>query len=120
MTKIFALVVEDDPDPSDIFSKALQAAGFEVESVLDGQVAQERLKEATPNVVVLDIHLPHVDGSTLLKQIHADERLRKTRIILATTDSACAEQYRSMANIVMVKPITFSSLRDLSARLKTG
>ncbi len=98
----------------------LQQAGFEVEAILHGQVAHELLQEATPNVVVLDIHLPHhVDGSTLLKQIHADERLSKVHIILVTADSARAEQYRRMANIVMVKPITFSSLRDISARLKT-
>ncbi len=99
--------------------RALQQAGFEVEAILDGRVAREPLQEATPNVIVLDIHLPHVDGSTLLKQIRADERLSKARIILVTADSAGAEQYRRMANIVMVKPITFSSLRDINARLKT-
>ena len=116
--KNLALVIEDDADLSEIFSRALQKAGFEVESVLDGRLAQERLKETVPNVIVLDMHLPHVDGATLLKQIHADERLSKARIILATADSAKAEQYRSQATIVMIKPITFSSLRDISARLK--
>jgi DNA-binding response OmpR family regulator len=118
MTKNIALVIEDDPDLSEIFSKALQAAGFEVETIMDGKIAQDRLKEAVPNVIVLDMHLPNVDGATLLKQIHADERLSKARIIITTADSARAEQYRSQATIVMIKPITFSSLRDISARLK--
>lgn len=113
-----ALVIEDDADLSEIFTKALEAAGFEVETIQDGQTAQERLKEAVPNVIVLDMHLPHVDGATLLKQIRADERLSKARIIIATADSAQAEFYRSMATIVMIKPITFSQLRDISARLK--
>ncbi|HEU0297235.1 MAG TPA: response regulator [Anaerolineales bacterium] len=118
MMKNFALVIEDDTDLSEIFSQALQAAGFEVETIQDGQVAQERLSETVPNVIVLDMHLPHVDGPTLLKQIHADERLSKSRIIIATADSAQAEFYRNMATIVMIKPITFSQLRDISARLK--
>lgn len=118
MTQNLALVIEDDEDLSDIFSKALQSAGFEVESILDGKTAQARLQETIPNVIVLDMHLPHVDGATLLKQIHADDRLSKARIIIATADSAQAEFYRSMATIVMVKPITFSQLRDISARLK--
>jgi chemosensory pili system protein ChpA (sensor histidine kinase/response regulator) len=118
MMKNLALVIEDDADLSEIFSKALQAAGFEVETIQDGQTAQERLSETVPNVIVLDMHLPHVDGATLLKQIRADERLRKARIIIATADSAQAEFYRSMATIVMIKPITFSQLRDISARLK--
>ena len=120
MPNNLALVIEDDADLSEIFSRALQKAGFDVESILDGRVAQDRLKEVVPNVIVLDMHLPHVDGPTLLKQIHADERLGKARIIIATADSAQAEFYRNMATIVMIKPITFSSLRDISARLKVG
>jgi len=118
MPKNLAFVIEDNADLSEIFSRALQTAGFEVESILDGQIAQTRLQETVPNVIVLDMHLPSVDGPTLLKQIHADERLKKARIIIATADSAKAEHYRSMATIVLIKPITFSSLRDISARLK--
>lgn len=119
MAKNLALVIEDNVDLSEIFSRALQTAGFEVEAIQDGLVAQARLKETIPNVIVLDMHLPGVDGAALLKQIHADERLSKARIIIATADSAKAEQYRDQATVVMVKPITFSSLRDISARLKT-
>ena len=118
MAKNFALVIEDDIDLSEIFTKALQAAGFEVETIHDGKSAEDRLTEVVPNVIVLDMHLPHVDGATLLKQIHADERLSGVRIIIATADNVQAEFYRSMATIVMVKPISFSQLRDISARLK--
>ena len=118
MPKNLALVIEDNADLSEIFSRALQTAGFEVESILDGKIAKQRLQETIPNVIVLDMHLPSVDGPTLLKQIHADERLSKARIIIATADSAQAEFYRNQATIVMIKPITFSQLRDISARLK--
>src|SRR5215467_11610764 len=100
MPKNFALVIEDEADLSEIFSTALRQAGFEVETILDGKVAQDRLKEVIPNVVVLDMHLPHVDGAALLKQIRADERLSKVRIIITTADNVQAEVYRSMANIV--------------------
>ena len=116
--KNIALVIEDDIDLSEIFTKALDAAGFDVETIQDGEIAQQRLKETLPNVIVLDMHLPHVDGATLLKQINEDERLRKARIIIATADNVQAEFYRDMATIVMVKPISFSQLRDISARLK--
>lgn len=118
MPQNLALVIEDDIDLSEIFTRALENAGFEVETIQDGQVARERLGEVVPNVIVLDMHLPHVDGATLLKQIHADERLQKVRIIIATADAVQAEFYRDMATIVMVKPISFSQLRDISARLK--
>lgn len=114
----FALVIEDDEDLSAIFVKALEAAGFNVEAIRDGEVAQRRLQETTPRVIVLDMHLPHVDGSVLLKQIHTSQALTNTKIILATADNVLAEIYRDKATIVLVKPISFSQLRDLSARLK--
>jgi DNA-binding response OmpR family regulator len=118
--KNFALIIEDDIDLSDIFSKALQTAGFEVEALRDGKVAEKRLQEVVPTVIVIDLHLPHVDGVTLLKQIHANEALANTRIIITTADNVQAEIYRDLATIVMVKPISFSQLRDISARLKTA
>ncbi|MEO5888034.1 MAG: response regulator [Anaerolineales bacterium] len=114
----FALVIEDDEDLSAIFVKALEEAGFKVEAIRDGEVAQRRLQETTPRVIVLDMHLPHVDGSVLLKQIHANQALTNTKIILATADNVLAEIYRNKATLVLVKPISFSQLRDLSARLK--
>ncbi|MCC7116889.1 MAG: response regulator [Anaerolineales bacterium] len=114
----FALVIEDDPDLSGIFEKALQAAGFEVETLLDGALAQKRLQEVTPRVIVLDMHLPNVDGSTLLTQIHGNPVFKDTKIIMTTADNVQAEIYRSKVTIAMIKPITFSQLRDISARLK--
>lgn len=114
----FALVIEDDEDLSAIFVKALEAAGFKVEAIRDGEVAKQRLQKTIPRVIVLDMHLPHVDGAILLKQIHGTPELSNTKIILATADNVRAELYRDKATIVLVKPISFSQLRDLSARLK--
>jgi len=114
-----ALVIEDDLDLSEIFSKALQTAGFQVETIRDGRAAQKRLEEIVPNLVVLDLHLPYVSGSTLLDQIHTNKALDRTQVIITTADNVQAEIYQNQATIVMVKPISFSQLRDISARLKT-
>jgi len=120
MVKNLALVIEDDADLSEIFARALEMAGFVVERSLDGGAAQERLKaENVPNIIALDLHLPIVDGATLLKQIHADTRFENTRVILTTADVTQAEVLREKVDIVLIKPILFSQLRDISARLKT-
>lgn len=120
MAKNLALVIEDDEDLSEIFTRALEGAGFEVETIRDGQAAQQRLEgDIIPTVIALDLHLPHVDGATLLKQIKADERFAKTRVILTTADAVQAEHLRDKVNIVLVKPIFFTQLRDISARLKS-
>jgi two-component system phosphate regulon response regulator PhoB len=62
--KNFALVIEDDEDLCGIFVKALEDAGFEVEAIQDGAIAQKRLEEVVPQVIVLDFHLPHVSGAS--------------------------------------------------------
>ncbi|MBI3162736.1 MAG: response regulator [Chloroflexi bacterium] len=114
----FAFVIEDDEDLSNIFAEALIAAGFEVETIRDGALAQQRLKEAEPELIILDMHLPHVDGATLLKQVRADERLKGTRVLITTADALLGEYYRDEADSVLIKPVSFSQLRDLTVRYK--
>lgn len=112
-----ALVVEDDEDLSFIFAEALRAAGYQPEIVRDGQVALERLEELTPVVVVLDLHLPHVAGTDILKKIRETPRLKGIRVVVTTADARLAEQTDKQADFVLIKPISFSLLRDLSSRL---
>ena len=64
------------------------------------------------------MHLPHVSGTDLLKEIKADERFKDTYVMLTTADARLAEAYEPIADFVMVKPISFVQLRDLTARLK--
>jgi two-component system cell cycle response regulator DivK len=116
--KPFGLIVEDDPDLSDIFSEAVKAAGFETEIILNGRLAMERLRLVVPQLVILDMHLPEVSGKDILAYIHSDERLKKTVVVVATADALMGEQMRDQADFVLIKPITFAQLRDMSARLK--
>lgn len=113
-----AFIIEDDQDLSTIFADALETVGYQVEQITDGLKAQERLKEEVPYLILMDMHLPHVSGAELLAQIKADARFETTNIILTTADARMAEAYEPMADFVMVKPISFVQLRDLSARLK--
>jgi len=115
-----ALIVEDDSDLATIFAEALKAAGFESQVIRDGAVAQQRIKEIVPHIVILDLHLPHVDGATLLKQIRSDDRLRNTIVIITTADALMGDMYREIADIVLIKPIAFTQLRDLSSRLRAA
>ena len=115
--KELALIIEDDEDLSEIFGQALSAADYEIEIIRDGAIAQDRLKEVIPAVVVLDMHLPHISGNFLLKQIRADERLAKTRVVVATADAQMGENLRGEADLVLIKPISFIQLRDLTYRL---
>ena len=116
--KPFGLIVEDDPDLSNIFSEAINAAGFETEIVLNGRQALERLKDVIPQLVILDMHLPEVSGRDILAYIRSEDRFGKTIVVVSTADALMGEEMRDMADFVLIKPITFAQLRDMSARLK--
>ncbi|MCA9945533.1 MAG: response regulator [Ardenticatenaceae bacterium] len=113
-----ALIIEDDPDLVQIFSQALTLSGYQTHPVSDGNQALEWLAEFVPDVVVLDLHLPGVSGRTILGKIRGDGRLANTRIILATADHLTADELRDSADLVLLKPISFKQLRDLSSRLR--
>ncbi len=114
-----ALIIEDDVDLASIFSEALKSAGFDTQVIRDGALAQKRIKETAPHIVILDLHLPHVDGSILLDDIRSDKALKNTVVVVATADALMGEMYRESADIVLIKPISFTQLRDLSVRLRT-
>ena len=114
-----ALIVEDDEDLANIFAEALHSVGFEVEHVADGKKAEERLEGGTPPyLILLDMHIPHISGGDLLTEIRNDERFSSTNVILTTADARMAEAFEELADFVMVKPISFVQLRDLTARLR--
>jgi two-component system, cell cycle response regulator DivK len=115
-----ALIIEDDEDLASIFAEALRGVGFEVELVPDGRAAQDRLKNGIPPfLVLLDLHLPHISGADLLTNvIQKDKRFADTIIIITTADARMGEAYTEQVDFVMIKPISFVQLRDLTSRLK--
>ena len=117
-SEFIALIIEDDPDLVHIFARALELSGYHTETISDGQEAIDRLAKVVPDIVVLDLHLPEVSGSEILCAIRADGRFHNTRVILATADYRTAEDLRHQADLVLLKPISFKQLRDLSARLR--
>jgi CheY-like chemotaxis protein len=114
------LIIEDDEDLADIFAEAVRGIGYDVEHIADGKKAQERLISGPPPyLILLDMHLPHVSGEDLLTNIiKPDDRFDKTMIIITTADARMGDAYRDQVDFVLIKPISFVQLRDLTARLK--
>ena len=116
--KATALIVEDDPTLATVFANALEAAEYETEIIHDGRVAQERLQEVSPDVIILDLHLPNISGAAIVEQVRMSEHLARTRIIVASADAGLADRVRGQVDLVMDKPVSFHQLRLLSARLR--
>jgi len=118
MTKPLAIIIEDDPQLNAIMSITLQT-DFEIEAFSNGDTGLERLRQTIPNVVVLDLNLPGASGKEILQSIRADERLSNTKIILTTADERQAETLREEADIILLKPVSPSQLKELALRLRS-
>jgi CheY-like chemotaxis protein len=84
--------------------------------MVDGRTAVTRLADVVPALIVLDLHLPGISGGEILARIRADARLSKTRVILATADDRQADLINEQADIVLLKPISPTQLRELAKR----
>lgn len=118
MSRPLAFIVEDDPRLSDIFAETVRSAGYEVELFLDGHQVLARLAQIEPALVMLDLHLIHVNGKEVLAYIHTQKRLQNTTIMLATADDALARNLEDQCDLVLLKPISVTQLRRLASRLR--
>lgn len=117
MKKPLVLIIEDDIELSDIFSTVLQANGLETEIVRDGQFAIDRISTLMPDAIILDMHLPHVSGMEILSQIRKDPKLSSLKVIVATADVLLAQASDHKADMVLVKPVTYTQITTLTLRL---
>ena len=79
-----ALIIEDDKFLADIYLTKLQQAGFQVEVAEDGKSGIQKAQEMRPNVILLDIVMPQVDGFEVLKRLKEISEMKETRFILLT------------------------------------
>ena len=63
------LIIDDQPDLREMLALRLQSYGFLVETAENGREGLEKIKKQSPDVVITDIHMPEIDGFTLLKEV---------------------------------------------------
>ena len=111
------LIIEDATEIADIFAEILQLQGMLTEVVNDGAVALQRIQEKTPALILLDMHLPSISGLEILSELQANPRLSSIRVIEVTADALLAASLQDKVDLVLVKPVTFAQISDLSKRL---
>ena len=126
------LLVEDNPDHAELVIRSFERHEIanKIYQVKNGEEALDYLfqrgqfadpKEAPrPNVILLDLRLPRVNGLEVLKEIKDDNELRKIPVVILTTSEAeqdIAKAYEHHANSYLVKPIDFDKFTKLMDEL---
>jgi len=115
------LIVEDDPDARKVLSLILKLDGFEVSTVSSGREAFGAIRAACPDLILLDVMMPDVDGYELCRRIRSEPATRGIPIVMLSGKADRESVVRGLAagaNEFLAKPIKPSSLtKQLRATL---
>jgi two-component system alkaline phosphatase synthesis response regulator PhoP len=117
------LVVDDEADLIRILQFGLEAIGYQVETASDGQEALKKAREQKPDIILLDLMLPKLDGYKVCRLLKFDERYKNIPIIILSARTQEGDQLLAMemgANRFITKPYDFSEvLSHIEALLKS-
>jgi two-component system, OmpR family, response regulator MtrA len=111
------LIADDDEDILALVRATIERSGHEVMAVADGAAALSAVAERRPDLAVLDIAMPEVDGLEVLRRLRADDEMRDLPVILLTAQAQAADVERGFvtgASAYVRKPF---SPRDLATRV---
>ncbi len=115
----YALVIADSPENAGKLLPVLNQAGFHVLAVTTGARAQVQLAFTNPDLIVLDLNLPDMNGEVILRHIKAHSRLNQARLILLVDDTQSARIASDLVDLTLLKPIGSNQLHDLAIRLQS-
>jgi len=81
------LIADDEPDIIQLVTFRLEKSGYEVLSAANGKEALDLIQTKKPDLVLLDLRMPIIDGYEVCRQVKADQALKDTPIILLTASS---------------------------------
>ncbi len=101
------LVVEDSPPQREMITKILQESGMSVNSAGDGLEAMELIQQDCPDVLVLDVVMPRMNGYELCRKLKADPKTEKVLVVMCSTKGEEFDKYWGMrqgADAYIAKP----------------
>lgn len=117
--KACILVVDDNPVNLKLASDVLECEGYDVDRAMDAETAQQLLARRTPDLILMDIALPGMDGLALTRLIKNDAALRDVPIIAMTAFAMKGDEARVLeagCDGYIAKPIDVRSFPHLIAR----
>ena len=114
------LVVEDEPAMISLICEMLEKAGYQTSSAEDGESALKAVKSGAPDLVLMDIILPKMDGWLVCQKMKTDEHLKKIPIILLSgllTADAVADASVEKCDYLMAKPLKMDNLLEKVSEL---
>jgi CheY-like chemotaxis protein len=118
MSRRSILVVDDNPSNLKLFTYLLALPGYDVRTAADAAQALDELGRLVPDLIIMDLQLPDVDGLTLTRQLKANPKIRAVPIVAVTASAMKGDEEKARAAGVdgyMSKPVEKSAFRAMVA-----
>jgi CheY-like chemotaxis protein len=113
--------IEDDPDMIDLVSIILQKHGYQVTGFTESREILPRLESVKPELILLDLMMPHMDGIEVYREIKSHEGMVDIPVIIISAMKRAVEEIEREAKIevaaCLVKPFTIGELLDTVSRI---
>jgi len=110
------LVIDDEPEITDIIETFLESVGYEVKSENSSVIGIERAKTFLPDLILLDIMMPFMDGYEVCKELKKDEKTSKIPVIFLTGKDARSDEGKSFqvgGDLFIKKPFSCERLLEI-------
>lgn len=115
------LVADDEPLTAEMLALMLAFRGFEVVCAHDGAEALQQARTWKPDIMLLDVMMPGLEGVDVTRALRGDEELRERPVILISSCDECEVEWEEAgADLFLQKPIDIITLPDLVERLLPG
>jgi signal transduction histidine kinase len=117
--KVKVMIVDDNVDTVELLSKRFRALGYDIATAYDGEQALRMVGESRPDLIVLDIMMPKVDGYEVCRQLKGNESTKHIPILMLTAKSEVPEKIRGLdtgADEYLTKPFDYN---ELAARVRS-
>jgi two-component system, sensor histidine kinase and response regulator len=104
MSRKRILVVDDDRSILQLYRTALALAGFAVETAEDGFGALQKIDVEPPHLIVLDLHMPCIDGLSVLSELRANSSTLDIPVVVVTGTECESESAVTQASVILRKP----------------
>lgn len=117
------LLAEDEPNIVESLTFLLERAGFDISAETDGRRALETALSDTPDILVLDVMLPELDGYEILRQLRADRRTIELPVLMLTAKGQREDRETALecgADLFITKPFSNSEIVAAVRQLADG
>lgn len=113
------LIIEDNLDAQVLFEDILDLCGVDHDTIANGQQALDFLQDHVPDVLLVDMHLPGLNGVQIIRSIRKNEAFKNTTILVVSADHMMSSSVDDLVDAVILKPIDVVTVKTLIERLLT-